>query len=193
MLVRGLAWPYASGLWSGMAGGSGLNPRVKAKAAASARAFPSKLDNTVTKKQQVPEISSILFVEDNPAHRLLLRESLKTEQRARAQFVADGEEALDFLFRQGEYASSPSEVAPDIVFLDLRLPGIDGFEVLSEIRGADHLSQTPVIILTTSESEDDRKRALASGANAYLVKPWDIKTLKEEINSAISKWTGGPD
>jgi len=166
---------------------------VKAKAAASARAFPSKLDNTVTKKQQVPEISSILFVEDNPAHRLLLRESLKTEQRARAQFVADGEEALDFLFRQGEYASSPSEVAPDIVFLDLRLPGIDGFEVLSEIRGADHLSQIPVIILTTSESEDDRKRALASGANAYLVKPWDIKTLKEEINSAISKWTGGPD
>ena len=147
----------------------------------------------MTKKQQVPEISSILFVEDNPAHRRLLRECLKTEQQARAQFVADGKEALDFLFRRGEYASSPTEVAPDIVFLDLRLPGIDGFEVLSEIRGADHLSQTPVIILTTSESEDDRKRALASGANAYLVKPWDLKTLKEEINRAISKWTGGPD
>lgn len=151
------------------------------------------LDNTVPEKLQVPEISSILFVEDNPAQRLLIRESLKTEQRVTAQFVADGEEALDFLFRRGRYASSPAEVAPDIIFLDLRLPGIDGFDVLSEIRAADNLSQIPVIIMTTSESEDERKRALTSGANAYLVKPWDIRTLKEEINNAISKWTGGPD
>ena len=115
----------------------------------------------------------ILLVEDNDDHAELAIRSLEDHHVANAiTRVTDGEQALDYLFRRGEF-SDRSE-SPDLVLLDLRLPRVDGLDVLREVKSDDVLAKMPVVILTTSEAEQDLARAYEYQANAYVVKPVDF-------------------
>ena len=138
------------------------------------------------------EIPSILFVEDDPGYTLLLEEVLHPDLLEKATFVTDGDEALNFLFHRGEYVSIPEDFYPAIIFLDLRMPRVDGFTVLQELRASKRHANIPVIILTTSDSASDRKRALEHGANDLIVKPWDVEDISKKIDLAIQEWLDYP-
>jgi CheY-like chemotaxis protein len=114
----------------------------------------------------------VLLVEDDAGDVLMTREPFEDAQVANnLSVVSDGAEALEFLRRQGEYADAPR---PDLVLLDLNLPKLDGREVLSEIKNDLELAVIPVVILTTSEAEEDVVRSYALHANAYVSKPVDF-------------------
>ena len=125
----------------------------------------------------------ILLVEDNPADVMFTRQALEDVKIInRLSVVEDGQQALAYLRKQGAYAAAAT---PDLVLLDLNLPGIDGHEVLMEIRGDAALTHLPVIVLTSSMLRDDVQRAYRTFANCYIVKPVDhaqflaaIRTLK---------------
>lgn len=117
----------------------------------------------------------ILFVEDNDDHAELVRRSLEDHRVANhIEHVSDGEQALDYLFRRGEFEDPEENPRPDVILLDLRLPKVDGLEVLKAIKGDDDLRRIPVVVLTTSEKESDIAKAYDRNANAYLVKPIDF-------------------
>jgi two-component system response regulator len=100
--------------------------------------------------------------------------------------VRDGEEALDYLFRQGTYANQEKSPRPDLVLLDLRLPRLDGLEVLKAIKRSERLKVIPVVVLTSSESENDVQTAYLNGANIYLVKPLGFGEFSELIRMVTS-------
>ena len=122
----------------------------------------------------MPEIMRrILLVEDSPADAELTREALLEYAVANnLDWVKDGAEALDFLFCQGAYEGRVYE-PPAVILLDLKLPKIDGIEVLRTIRATPHLQALPVVILTSSREEKDLLHGYAHGTNAYVVKPVD--------------------
>jgi two-component system response regulator len=125
----------------------------------------------------------ILLVEDNPDDEALTLRALKKSKIANRVVVArDGEEALDYLFGTGKYAGRNLKDAPTIVLLDLKLPKIDGLEVLRQIRANEHTQFTPVIILTSSQEERDRLQGYKLGVNSYVVKPVDFSQFSEAIN-----------
>jgi CheY-like chemotaxis protein len=112
----------------------------------------------------------ILLVEDNPAHAEMVKRALEGHPVAnRIIHLTDGEAALDFHFRRGVFADPEKSPRPHVVLLDLRLPRIDGLEVLREIRTSAVLEKLPVVILTTSEAEIDADRAYEHHANSFLV------------------------
>ena len=114
----------------------------------------------------------ILLVEDNPDHTELVRRSFQDHRVAnKIHHVPGGEAALDYVFRRGEYADPQKSPRPHVILLDLRLPKIDGLEVLRVIKADEELRRIPVVILTTSEAERDIARAYENYANSYLVKP----------------------
>jgi len=116
----------------------------------------------------------ILLVEDAPDHAELAIRSLQEHHLANeVVHVEDGEAALDFLEGRGAYAG-PRHRLPDLILLDLRLPKVDGLEVLAHIKSSPTLSFTPVVVLTTSDAEQDLARAYELKANAYVVKPVDF-------------------
>lgn len=111
----------------------------------------------------------ILLVEDNPGDVRLIEEAINsTERETRLRIATDGEEAVELLTQQ---AGDVRSTLPDLVFLDLNLPGRDGRAVLDAIRGHERLRALPVIILTSSENSDDVARCYSATANAYLTKP----------------------
>jgi CheY-like chemotaxis protein len=114
----------------------------------------------------------VLLVEDDPGDELMTREAFEENKIGnRLHVVRDGEEALDFLYRRGEYAAAPSV---DLVLLDLNLPKYDGRQVLEQIRSDPQLTHLPVVILTTSSSEEDVLRSYKLHANAFVTKPVDV-------------------
>ena len=120
----------------------------------------------------------ILHVEDDPAHAELVRRGFENHRIANViHHVSTGEQALDYLTRQGEYASPAKSPRPDVVLLDLRLPGIDGLSVLKEIRSNRDLEDLPVVILTTSEAERDKLRSYELHIDSYIVKPFDFDSF----------------
>ncbi len=128
----------------------------------------------------------ILLVEDNPGDVRLTREALKEGKVKNELMVAkDGEEALDCLHRRGKFADYPK---PDIILLDLNLPRLDGREVLKIIKSDDKLKRIPVIVLTTSKSEEDILRAYDLSANAYITKPVDINEFLKVIRATEDFW-----
>lgn len=128
----------------------------------------------------------ILLVEDSPSDQLLAREALAEAGIAsRLHIVSDGIEAMDFLRRQGRHHDAPR---PDLILLDLNLPRKDGREVLSEIKSSEDLKRIPVVVLTTSESEQDVKRAYTLHANCYVAKPVDFEAFKRVIRSIGEFW-----
>jgi CheY-like chemotaxis protein len=118
----------------------------------------------------------ILQVEDDPAHAEITRRNMEMARVANRVFhVGDGQSALDYLFHTGRYSDPSDAPRPDLVLLDLRLPKVDGIEVLRTIKAEPSLKNIPVVILTTSEAEQDMAGAYAEGAGSYLVKPVDFE------------------
>ena len=114
----------------------------------------------------------VLLVEDDPGDELMTREAFEDNKIGNTLHVAhDGEEALDFLYRRGAYADAPSV---DLILLDLNLPKYDGRQVLEQIKSDPDLTHVPVVILTTSSSEEDILRSYKLHANAYVTKPVDV-------------------
>ena len=128
----------------------------------------------------------ILLVEDNPADARLTREALREGFVANhLHHVVDGVEALAFLRREGKYAGAPT---PDIILLDLNLPRKDGREVLSELKQDPKLGLIPVVVLTTSEAEQDILKSYELHANCYITKPVEFDRLVEVLRSIREFW-----
>lgn len=135
--------------------------------------------------------STILLVEDNPAHAELIFRTLQEYHDAgKIYHVSDGEQALDYLFRRGNYADPDVWPRPHVILLDLRLPKVDGLEVLSTIKQSPELKKIPVVILTTSSAEQDVSRAYEQCANSYLVKPLNFEKFKKLMEGFGSYWLG---
>ncbi len=114
----------------------------------------------------------VLLVEDDPGDELMTREAFEDNKIGNTLHVArDGEEALDFLYRRGAHVDAP---AVDLILLDLNLPKYDGRQVLERIKSDPDLTHVPVVILTTSSSEEDILRSYKLHANAYVTKPVDV-------------------
>ncbi|PRX95714.1 response regulator [Allonocardiopsis opalescens] len=114
----------------------------------------------------------VLLVEDDPGDVLMTKEAFEEHKvRNRLHTVSDGVEALRFLRRQGEYAEAPR---PHLILLDLNLPRKDGREVLAEVKADESLAHIPVVVLTTSEAEEDVLRSYRLHASAYITKPVDF-------------------
>ncbi len=128
----------------------------------------------------------VLLVEDNPGDVRLTKIALKEGKVINNLHVAqDGLEALAFLRREGPYAEAP---VPDIVLLDLNLPGRDGRQVLADIKGDDRLKHIPVVILTSSQAEQDILRAYDLHANCYITKPVDLDQFINVVHSIEDFW-----
>ena len=126
-------------------------------------------------------LKPILLVEDNPHDLELTLIALSKSQLANEVVVArDGAEALDYLHRRGEYAQRAAG-NPAVVLLDLKLPKVDGLEVLRDIRSAQALRSLPVVMLTSSKEEQDLVRSYELGVNAYVVKPVDFTEFVRAI------------
>ncbi len=126
-------------------------------------------------------LKPILLVEDNPHDLELTLVALARSQLANEVVVVrDGAEALDYLLRRGEFAER-AEGNPAVTLLDLKLPKIDGLEVLASIRKSDKLKSMPVVMLTSSKEEQDLIRSYELGVNAYVVKPVDFKEFVRAI------------
>ena len=118
------------------------------------------------------EVINILLVEDDPGDELLTREAFQDNKIKNALHVArDGQQGLDFLYQRGAYHDAPQ---PDLILLDLNLPKYDGRQLLETIKNDSQLSHIPVVVLTTSSSEEDILRSYKLHANAYVTKPVDI-------------------
>lgn len=114
---------------------------------------------------------NVLLVEDLEEHVLIITHALeRSELRKRVFVTRDGEEALDFLYNRGKYLSKEEYPKPDIILLDLRLPKLDGIEVLKRIRREEELKDIPVIVLTSSKRDEDIIGAYKSGVSSYLLK-----------------------
>jgi CheY-like chemotaxis protein len=142
-----------------------------------------------TQKSPHGESVVILLIEDNPAHAELIMRNFEAHRIAnRLVHVTDGEAALDYLFRRGAYADPAQSPRPHLILLDLRLPRIDGLEVLKAIKTSQALRPIPVVILTTSEAEQDVVRAYQHYANSYLVKPVDFEKFTELMRELGFYW-----
>jgi two-component system, chemotaxis family, response regulator Rcp1 len=128
----------------------------------------------------------ILLVEDSPADVDLTREALEDAKvRNNLSVVNDGDQALQFLRREGPYADA---TRPDLILLDLNLPRRDGREVLAEIKADDELRRIPVVVLTTSEAEQDILKSYDLHANCYVTKPVDLERFITVVRSIEDFW-----
>jgi CheY-like chemotaxis protein len=133
----------------------------------------------------------VLLIEDNIDHAELVIRTLEDHRIAnKIKHFLDGQAALDYLLRRGEYENPASSPYPHMILLDLRLPRIDGLEVLRIIKEQETLKNIPVIILTTSEAEKDVARAYDNHANSYLVKPVGFDDFSKLMNDLGFYWLG---
>lgn len=131
----------------------------------------------------------LLMVEDDPSHARLIQRCLTAgDIDFDIRHVTDGHEALDYLFRRGPYADPSRSPRPQLVFLDLRLPRCDGFEVLERAKTASNTQTIPIVVLTTSAAERDVVGAYERRANGYLVKPVDAVAMQEMLSCARAYW-----
>jgi len=135
------------------------------------------------------ERRTILLVEDNPDDEELTKRALIKNNIANNITVAhDGQEAVDYLFAAGKFKDRDIRDLPVIVLLDLKLPKLDGLEVLRQIRANDWTRNLPVIILTSSKEDEDIIKSYRRGANSYVVKPVDFKQFSEAIVTLGIYW-----
>lgn len=133
----------------------------------------------------------VMLVEDNPDHAELIMRTL-AEHRVANKIIhlADGQTALDYLFRRGEYANPNTTPRPHVILLDLRLPRVDGLDVLKRIKESLELCVIPVVVLTTSEAERDVARAYDHHVNSYLVKPVGYQEFAKLMEDLGFYWLG---
>ncbi len=139
-----------------------------------------------TMDQEPTRPVEILLVEDSPADTRLTIEGLKDSKLVNnLHTVVDGEQALDFLYRRGVYKGAPK---PDMILLDLNLPGVDGREVLNQIKTDSELALIPVVIMTSSSADADVLHAYRMHANCYIQKPLDFAGFQEIVRSIKHFW-----
>lgn len=133
----------------------------------------------------------ILLVEDNPDDaELILRALAGSDLDSRVRHVWDGAEALEYLFHRGRFADRVGTPAPKVVVLDLKLPRMDGHEVLRAVRSHPSTSLIPVVILSSSAEEEDMVRGYSAGANSYVVKATDYVALSRTVRELGTYWIG---
>jgi len=131
----------------------------------------------------------ILLVEDNPNDvKLTLKALQKNKLTNQIQVVIDGEEALDFIFARNKYSDRSINDVPKVILLDLKLPKIDGLEVLKELKNDERTKKIPVVILTSSREESDIIKSYQLGANSYIVKPVDFEKFVSAIADIGLYW-----
>jgi DNA-binding response OmpR family regulator len=131
----------------------------------------------------------ILLVEDNPDDEALTLRALKKNNISNQVIVArDGAEALDYLFGAGQYSGRDANLTPQVVLLDLKLPKVEGLEVLRRMRANESTKLLPVVILTSSNEEQDRINGYDSGANSYVRKPVDFNQFIEAVRQLGLYW-----
>ncbi|MBU7586369.1 MAG: response regulator [Nostoc sp. TH1S01] len=128
--------------------------------------------NDTIKNSQVCRLVEILLVEDSPSDaNLIMKGFVNSKIANNLHWVEDGETAMNYLRQEGEFANSPR---PDLILLDLNLPGMDGREVLTELKSDPSFKRIPVVVLTTSADEQDILRSYNLNANCYVTKPLDV-------------------
>ncbi|MFC1492117.1 response regulator [Nitrospinota bacterium] len=143
----------------------------------------------MTPAELIRESPAILLVEENPDDAKLVIRSFKKQRVANmVHHVTGGGEALDYLFRQGAYADPEKSPRPHMILLDLRLPRMDGLEVLKVIKSSDELASIPVVVLSTSASERDATQAYEDSENSYVVKPLDSQTFTQLMDGLGYYW-----
>jgi two-component system, response regulator len=135
------------------------------------------------------EQADILIVEDDQDDLDLALHALEREHLANTIFIArDGEEALDFLFCRGAFADRSFEHPPKVVLLDLKLPKVNGIEILKQVKSDPRTKSVPVVVLTSSKEERDLMESYNLGANSYIQKPVDFKQFRETVKSLGMYW-----
>lgn len=133
-------------------------------------------------------LETVVLVEDNPSHaRLITRALEQSTQVDRVIHLSDGEMALDYFFRRGPFENEET-VVPSVVLLDLRLPKLDGLEVLRQLKANEATRRIPVVVLTTSGSREDLDAAYDGFVNSYLVKPPAFQDLVELMGEVRTYW-----
>jgi CheY-like chemotaxis protein len=136
-----------------------------------------------------PEAVEILLVEDNPNDAELTLRALKKHNLAnRVVHVSDGEQALDFMFARGAFAARKVEEGPKVVILDLKLPKVDGLEVLKALKSDPATKAIPVVVLTSSREEKDIIESYQLGVNSYIVKPVEFEKFIVAIRDLGLYW-----
>lgn len=131
----------------------------------------------------------ILLVEDNPHDVELARHAFKYHNLANGvHVVRDGAEAIDYMFRQGPYKERGVETDPDVILLDLKLPKVDGLDVLRAVKADDRTRHVPVVVLTSSDTESDVIESYDLGVNSYIVKPVDFDQFTEAVRLIGFYW-----
>jgi len=131
----------------------------------------------------------ILHAEDEPAHAAIVRKALQLSvANVQLRQVGDGRAALDYLYRRGSYEDPAVSPKPDLILLDLRMPHVGGLQVLAIIKEDPELQTIPVVVLTTSDGEEDRSQARAFGVDGYLTKPVDFDKFVTMIDELCTAW-----
>ena len=134
-------------------------------------------------------IVEILIVEDNPQDAELIVRSLKSKNLANNLYlVEDGAEALDFLFCKGKYSDRSTLLPPKVVLLDIKLPKLNGLEVLKALKGNELTKNIPIVIVTSSSEEPDMVEAYKLGVNSYVVKPVDFNQFVNAMSNLGLYW-----
>ncbi|UCH44910.1 MAG: response regulator [Nitrospiraceae bacterium] len=131
----------------------------------------------------------ILMADDDEDDRLMTKDALEESRlHNELRFVEDGEELMDYLRRQGEYADAEKAPRPGLILLDLNMPRKDGREALKEIKADPELRRIPIIVLTTSKAEEDILRTYDLGVNSFIIKPVSFQGLVEVMKSLALYW-----
>ncbi len=131
----------------------------------------------------------VLLVDDDDGDLELTKRAMASwDHKVDLRVARDGEEALDYLLRRGDFSDPESSPRPDLVFLDLNMPKIDGRRVLVELRGRPALSAVPVVIMTTSEATGEILVNYEMGANSYIIKPTDPDEFERKLKAVESFW-----
>jgi CheY-like chemotaxis protein len=131
----------------------------------------------------------ILLVDDNPDHVILIKTVLEENNLLNEIYVVtDGQEALDYMYCKGKYADESKAPRPGLILLDLKLPKVDGFEVLSQLKSDPELKSIPIIILTTSSQDEEIAKGYAQGANSFVTKPIKFNEFVDKIKNIQLYW-----